>query len=271
VSDDPQPIGEDDLMAYMDGQLPPGRRETVEAFLDSNPSVRSRVFADNAIRDDLRRRLNPIAEQPIPDRLRVDAVLRGLREARLRRIRSVAACIALLGIGGAAGWGARDLLPAKLAAGQQAFMVATVADAVAAHRVFSVETVHPVDVGAAQEPHLVQWLSRRIGHRLAVPDLSRQGYVLMGGRLLPAGNEAAAQFMYENGSGGRMTVYVRASPGDDTRFRFAGVQGVSIFSWIDQGLGFAIVGAIDRPQLLDLADSVYQQLDPQHRQAPSAS
>jgi hypothetical protein len=29
------------------------------------------------------------------------------------------------------------------------------------------------------------------------------------------------------------------------------------------------VGAIDRPQLLDIADSVYQQVDPQHRPAPA--
>lgn len=263
------PASEDDLMAYIDGQLPADRRQAVETFLEQNPAIRARVSTDNAIRDDLRRRLNPIMEQPIPDRLKVDAILRGLRETRLRRIRTVAACFALLFAGGAVGWGARDLLPPKLASGQQASMAATIADAVAAHRVFVVETAHPVEVGAAQEPHLVQWLSRRVGHRLAVPDLAKQGYVLMGGRLLPAGNEAAAQFMYENGSGGRLTVYVRASTGDDTRFRFAATQGVSAFSWIDQGLGFAIVGAIERPKLLDLADSVYEQLDPRHRPAPS--
>ncbi len=269
MNDHTRPVGEDDLMAYMDAQLPAGRHNAVETFLEQNPAVRARISVDNAIRDDLRRRLNPIIEQPIPDRLRVDAILRGLREARFRRIRTVAACVALLCIGSAVGWGARGMLPAPFSSGQQALMMATVADAVAAHRVFSVETVHPVEVGAAQEPHLVQWLSRRIGHRLAVPDLAKQGYVLMGGRLLPAGDQAAAQFMYENGSGGRLTVYVRVSPGDDTRFRFVGSRGVSIFSWIDQGLGFAIVGTIDRPQLLALADSVYQQLDPQHRPAPS--
>lgn len=269
MNDHTRPVGEDDLMAYMDAQLPAGRHHAVETFLEQNPVVRARVSADNAIRDDLRRRLNPIIEQPIPDRLRVDAILRGLRETRFRRIRTVAACVALLFAGGAVGWGARDLLPPKLVPGQQALMAATLADAVAAHRVFVVETAHPVEVSAAQEPHLVQWLSRRVGHRLAVPDLAKQGYVLMGGRLLPAGDKAAAQFMYENGSGGRLTVYVRTSIGDDTRFRFAETQGVSAFSWIDQGLGFAIVGAIERPKLLALADSVYQQLDPQHRPPPT--
>ena len=91
----------------------------------------------------------------------------------------------------------------------------------------------------------------------------------MGGRLLPAGNEAAAQFMYESGSGQRLTVYVRASGGGDTQFRFVASQGISAFSWIDQGLSFCIVGALDRSQLLDLADTVYRQVDPQHRAAPA--
>jgi anti-sigma factor RsiW len=132
-----------------------------------------------------------------------------------------------------------------------------------------VETVHPVEVGAAQEAHLIQWLSRRVGHPLTVPDLAGQGYVLMGGRVLPAGKAAAAQFMYENGSGHRLTVYIRASGGGDTQFRFVDSQGIAAFSWIDQGLGFAIVGAMDRLQLLDIADTVYRQVDPQHRTAPA--
>jgi anti-sigma factor RsiW len=171
--------------------------------------------------------------------------------------------------GGAVGWKAREFAPPSLSSAQQAMLSTTAADAISAHRIFVVETVHPVEVGAAQEAHLIKWLSRRVGHSLEVPDLAAQGYVLMGGRLLPAGNAAAAQFMYEDGSGHRLTVYVRTSDGSDTQFRFVASQDISAFSWIDQGLGFAIVGAIDRPRLLDIADMVYHQVDPQHRTAPA--
>ena len=80
------------------------------------------------------------------------------------------------------------------------------ADALAAHRTFAVEVRHPVEVDAAQEAHLVQWLSKRLGRPLVVPDLSATGYRLMGGRLLPAGSGAAAQLMYENGAGDRPVV-----------------------------------------------------------------
>ena len=55
---------------------------------------------------------------------------------------------------------------------------------------------------------------------------------------------------------------MRAVDGNDTQFRFVSAPGLGAFSWIDQGLGFAIVGALDRDQLLALADSVYLQLDP---------
>lgn len=227
--------------------------------------------------------MNPIADLPIPDRLRVDTILARRRESFRGRLAMGLAGLALLLGGGAAGWEAhgfalQDFSSGRWAAsgargsqtaGSQLGTATTAADAISAHRVYVVETAHPVEVAAAQEAHLIQWLSRRIGHPLAVPDLAGLGYVLMGGRLLPAGNEAAAQFMYEGGSGHRLTVYVRASGGSDTRFQFASSGSFSAFSWIDQGLGFAIVGALDRSDLLNIADTVYQQVDPQHRPAPA--
>jgi anti-sigma factor RsiW len=269
VTEDRQPFGEDDLMAYVDERLPEARRATVERFVDDNPALRAQISADRAIRESLRQRLNPITDLPIPARLRIDAILRRRREALRWRLRAAVAGVVLLLGGGVTGWTAHEFAPPNLAFTQQAVLSTTATDAISAHRIFVVETIHPVEVGAAQQPHLIQWLSRRVGRPLAVPDLATQGYVLMGGRVLPAGNEAAAQFMYEDKSGHRLTVYVRASSGVDTQFRFVESRGVSAFSWIDQGLGFALVGAIDRPQLLDIADTVYQQVDPQHRPAPA--
>ena len=42
------------------------------------------------------------------------------------------------------------------------------------------ETRHPVEVGADEEAHLVQWLSKHPGYRLIVPDLNSLGFRLMG-------------------------------------------------------------------------------------------
>ena len=79
-----------------------------------------------------------------------------------------------------------------------------------AHAVYQPEVRHPVEVTAAQQDHLVQWLSKRLNRPLKVPALGAQGYELVGGRLLPGELGARAQFMYQNGTGQRITLYLGA-------------------------------------------------------------
>jgi anti-sigma factor RsiW len=73
-----------------------------------------------------------------------------------------------------------------------------------------------VEVDAGQEAHLVQWLSKRLGRQLVVPDLASAGFRLMGGRLLSAEDGPAVQFMYENGNGERLTLNLRTGVGGGT-------------------------------------------------------
>jgi anti-sigma factor RsiW len=135
-------------------------------------------------------------------------------------------------------------------------------NAIAAHRIYVSERLHPVEVPGDQEAHLVQWLSRRVGKPLKAPDLSAQGYRLIGGRLLPSGSEAAALFMYENGGGGRLTLFARASTeGRETAFRFEAQDGISAFSWIDNGLSYVVSAKADRVQLLPIAEAIYHQFE----------
>jgi anti-sigma factor RsiW len=143
-------------------------------------------------------------------------------------------------------------------------------DAIAAHRTFVVEAVHPVEVAASQEQHLVQWLSKRLGRPLHVPDLNDHGFKLMGGRLLPASTGPAAQFMYENATATRLTLYVQAKESGETAFRFAREGEVSTFYWIADGFGYAISAGLERETLLTIADVVYRHLgrgnpDPKRR------
>ena len=51
-------------------------------------------------------------------------------------------------------------------------------DAMAAHVVYSPEVRHPVEVAAAEQQHLVQWLSKRLGTQLKAPVLQAQGFDL---------------------------------------------------------------------------------------------
>jgi anti-sigma factor RsiW len=136
-------------------------------------------------------------------------------------------------------------------------------DAIAAHRTFSVETRHPVEVGANEEAHLVQWLSKRLGHRLIAPDLTALGFQLMGGRLLPADSGPAALFMYENGKGTRLTCYYLSVDVDgETEFKYREEKGTSAFYWVEDGLAYAIVANTDRDLLLKVAEIIYRQNSP---------
>jgi anti-sigma factor RsiW len=103
-----------------------------------------------------------------------------------------------------------------------------------------------------------------LGASLKIPHLAPQGYALVGGRLLPGERGPAAQFMYQDAKGQRLTLYVRVS--NDVRaptaFRFAQEYGVGVFYWLDGRLGYALSGETDRNELLRVADAVYQQLNP---------
>lgn len=255
-----QPIGDDDLQRLVDSRLPPERRDAVEAYLAAHPSEAAKVARDIEGRAALRLRLAFKAEQPIPTRLRVASIRAERRGALVRRFGAVAAAFAWLLFGAGAGWVGNDLLRASER--RQASRADTMtADAFAAYRTFVVETAHPVEVRADQEAHLVQWLSRRLGKPVSVPDLTARGFRLVGGRLLPAGAGPAAMFMYDDDRGTRITLYSRAGGEDEqATFRFESQGDISAFSWIDGSLSYVVTARTDRARLLGVAELIESQL-----------
>ena len=188
--------------AYVDDRLPEERRRAVIRHMEANPAVRARIQADKAARDWLRQRLSQIDELTVPDRLRVDTIIGRRRSALPPPSRSpLAASVALVAgrrrrrLDGPRSCRQPGFRPASMSRWHR-----TAADAISAHRIYVVETAHPVEVGAAQEQHLVQWLSRRLKHKLIAPDLARQGY---------AADGRAAAARRQRGSG---AVHVRERP-----------------------------------------------------------
>jgi anti-sigma factor RsiW len=255
-----RPIEEDDLQALVDGRLPPARREAVKTYLADHPATAEQVEREIAQREALRARLAFKAQEPIPSRLRVANLVAARRRSSPVRPAAFAAALAWLAIGGILGawggiwWSSRLQM--------QAGAVSVADNAIAAHRIYVSERVHPVEVPADQEAHLVQWLSRRVGKPLTAPNLNPLGYRLIGGRLLPDSGEAAAQFMYENAGGNRLTLYARSGGNEaQTSFRFEEQGGVSAFSWIDKGLSYVVSAKADRAQLLAIAEEIHKQFE----------
>lgn len=255
MSGDGGRVTDADLHAYLDKRLDDEQRARVEAQLAVDQDAAARLDAYQAQIAGLHALHDPVLHEPLPARL---------TEAGLPRRRAViawraAAALALFVAGGAAGWFGND----QLREGPLAQQASLPYDAVVAHRVFQVEVRHPVEVTANEEAHLVAWLSKRLEAPLVAPELRPQGYQLVGGRLLAAGGGPAAQFMYENVDGKRLTLFMRSNAdGADTSFRFVGDGDVAGFYWVDNRLGYALVGQLGRTQLLPVARSVYEQLNP---------
>ncbi len=259
----PGGVEERELNARVDGRLPAERAAAVDAYLAAHPEEQARLQDYAGQQQGLRAAFLEEADEPLPARLRVAQLVAGQRRRRHWQFGAAAAAAVLLIAGGIGGWTARDWGAGLLASSQGARAAATeraiTADALAAHQVFSVDVRHPVEVDAAQEAHLVQWLSKRLGRPLVVPDLTSAGFQLMGGRLLPSEDGPAAQFMYQNGAD-RLTLYERADTAGETAFRYSEEKGVGVFYWSDQDFGYALTAKGDRPQLLKLAETVYHQL-----------
>jgi anti-sigma factor RsiW len=258
-----RPIGEDDLQAWVDGRLTPERADAVVAYFTAHPELGDRWSQYAEQRDALRAAFAGQAAEPIPARLRVARLVAEQRRRRQSRLVGIAAAVVLFMCGGLGGWIAHDALPQFGSSGAAQLASAVFDDAIAAHRTFSVESRHPVEVGANEETHLVQWLSKRLGHRLIAPDLTALGFQLMGGRLLSAEGGPAALFMYEDHRGTRLSCYyLSVDVPRETEFKYRGQNGTSAFYWVDDGLAYAVAANVDRDLLLKIAEIIYQQNSP---------
>lgn len=253
------PIGEDDLQAFVDGRLSRDRFALVERFIHDNPETQARITAYRADRDRLAERLR--TDEPIPARLRVSSLLAERRRRRVAWLRGAAAACVVLGLGMAVGWTLRPLAGSPSEAAGAASEDDVTRLAVAAHRLFTAETAHPVEVGAGSQDHLARWISARLGHRLPVPDLGAHGFELVGGRVLPAGEHPAAQIMYENAARQRLTIYIKAGEEGEMALRFADHGGMVSFVWRDDGCGYAVTAALDRETLGRIADGAFRQIE----------
>ena len=126
----------------------------------------------------------------------------------------VAAVVLIAALAGAGGWTARGWNE-----GGGDIHTAT-RNAFAAYDTFAGEAVHPVEVRASDRAGLVKWLSARLDRKLELPDLAPLGFRLMGGRLLPTAHVPAAQLMYDDDKGTRLTVYVQPMGIDGEEFRY---------------------------------------------------
>jgi anti-sigma factor RsiW len=248
VTGAPHPIREEDLHAYVDGQLDPSRRPAVERYLAATPEAAQRAAAYSAQREILRAAFAARATEPLPPQLNMSRLLEERLARRRTSWRMVAAAIALFLAGGVSGWLLHLLPPTDR---NLSAMSVLKQEAMATHIVYAADRRHPIEVGAADRDHLTQWLSNRLNRQVAPPDLTSIGYHLIGGRLLATERGgAAALFMYENDAHTRLSVVFRPMAAELRASQSEMANGaVNLCAWIENGLGYAVVAALPDSEL----------------------
>ncbi len=255
MSDPPRPIAEEELHAYVDDCLEPSRLPAVLRYIQDHPEAAGQVAAFRDQRMALRSALGAIASEPIPTRLGLEQLVQQRLHRRWTPWRVAASVLLAFVLGGTGGW----FVHAGLTPQTGAITLLT-QEAVANHVVYTADKRRPTELGAQQRDDLARWVSNRLNHQVAPPDLSDDGYSYMGGRLAATSDGPAGQFMYDNKQGVRLTVFVlplhAAAGAPIQHVDFSNVDGCA---WIDNGVGYTVVGKLPPPELRHIAEQVRRQ------------
>jgi len=247
------PIGEDDLMAWVDGRLPPERRPLVDAYLAEHREVASQLRLQREQRGALSSAFSAVTSEPIPSAMRVDAIVARHRSGPAWWHAAAAAFLLAIGFGG--GWGLRTTtLP------PQAGIGALAQEATYNYRVYASDLQRGVEIGPEDRQQLISWASQQIGSRVAIPDLASAGYRFAGGRLVATPHGPAVMFLYEGPSNTRLAVLSRPMEIDKAAGMTSGMDGdINRISWADRGIGFSIVAPRSPADLQPVADAIRRQ------------
>jgi anti-sigma factor RsiW len=247
------PIAEEELHAYVDRVLEADRRQAVEQFLQTHPDPARRVQIYIAQRQELRAVFLDRPTEPIPPELNLAHIIDARLKSRRTPWRSVAAAVLALVLGGISGWVAGSRPDNGIDA--------LAREAAASYAVYASDRHHPVEMVATQTSDLTRWLSIRLNRPIAAPDLTLAGYRLLGGRLVPSPEGAAALFIYENAHGERLTLYVRpVSMKRTTPVQTTDLGDVDGCAWVEPGVGYSLIASENYARLVELSQYVREEL-----------
>ncbi len=255
-------VSEAELQAYVDGQLAGDGRVRIESYLAAHPaqterleSYRKQNIGLHALFD-ARDGDDDLADLP-PDIAKLAGQLdRKFRRRRLTdgRLPRLVAGFSLLFAAGLGGWLTNDQFSRHndpLAAFNR--------QAAAAHaQAADLKTAGLGEVDADGR-RVITWLSEAPeGAALQLPDLGDVGFRLIADRVLPlSGGDAAAQLIYEDDNGQRITLYLRAGQNAvKSTFAFRREGEVSQFFWQEGRFAFSLIGMMAQERLLEIAETI---------------
>jgi anti-sigma factor RsiW len=243
------------LHAYADGELSDAEKADVDRLLQQDPEARRVLDGIRRQKSALHKAYGPVGAETIPPGILAAAHGKFARRPGLGQWRNMAAGIAIsLMVGAGASWYA-------LRGSDQAGDVLA-SRAANLYKVFATEQNHPVEMAGADREQLEHWLAKRIGVSFTVPDLTPQGYTLVGGRMLAEDDRPAGLLLYENANKERLAVYLAANPAaNESGMTVKKVAGLTTCYWVEKDLVYALAGEQKKADMLVLAAAAHDGFD----------
>lgn len=241
------------LNPYLDGELDPAQRRDVEQHLPGCPGCTRGLANLRALHTamqspELRFKASDTLKQRLKNKLQ-EADARANRPQWPRWAAAAAVAVLVVGLG----W---NILPHG-GTGAESDDDAMV-DAAVDQQQAAVKSAHLTDL-ASSDPKAVQtWFSGKLAYAPPVPDLSAQGYTLVGARLDKVKDQPAAALTYRHGDD-VVTMFVCAAdkPGDKDLDTDSD-DGYQIVYWTKGSLSFWVVSKLDAAQLMQIGTSLKQ-------------
>jgi anti-sigma factor RsiW len=244
-------VTEADLQAFVDGELPRERLREVLVHLGSYPDEIPRIAWYIVQKEELRRQVEAAWTGAHPKTAELERQLaQRLRHSRLTPWLQRSAAVALLLT---IGWWGHTLFEEHLGVR----LPPVVVEAAQAHQVFATDPQRPVEITATATADMVRWFSHHLGKPVRIPSLEEVGLRLIGGRLLSAEDGPAAQLIYEDKSGRRLTLCLSSEPNEvGPEVQIAEVDGLTAGYWQDDDLTYALVADTSEAQLAAIASEL---------------
>jgi anti-sigma factor RsiW len=235
------------LSAYADGALDIEATADIEALLASDARARRIVQTHREVTSLLRAacaaemyegvRLAPPARRMAPRRTRAYAI---------------AASVALLITGYAAGW-STAVRPAE---------ASFIDDVAEYHAVYQHETKRLVELTAAQTDEINSWLGEKLDRQIVPPDLSADGLHFAGARMWISNGRPVADLFYTRDSGLPVAICIvqteeKAKPGSG--ITTARSDGLQMAYWQSGRHIMAVVGELNEAEARRIAERSRQQ------------
>jgi len=119
----------------------------------------------------------------------------------------------------------------------------------------ALQAVHPVDVPSSDQHTVKPWFQGKTSFSPPVPDLTQDGFILIGGRLEVIHQQPAAAIVYRRRQH-VIDLYVSPSTGADSKIELHELGGYHLLHWTQNNMSYWAVSDVDAADLRTFADLI---------------